>query len=38
MGLGLPNDGRQLENVSPKVLYPSGQKQILPVGHRQNGV
>jgi len=31
----LPDDGRQLENLSPKVLYPSGQEQILAVGHRQ---
>src|SRR5947208_3301130 len=30
MGLGLPDDGRQLENLSPKVLHPSGQRQILP--------
>ncbi len=27
-GVGLSDDGRQLENLSPRVLYPSGQKQI----------
>jgi len=38
MSTRLPDDGRQLENLSPKLLYPSGQQQILPVGHRENGV
>jgi hypothetical protein len=28
MGLGLPDDGRQFETLSLKVLHPSGQKQI----------
>jgi hypothetical protein len=34
----LPDDGRQLENLALKVLYLSGQKQILPVRHQQNGI
>ena len=38
IGIGLPNDGRQLEHLSPQVLYLWSQKQVLSIRHRQDGI
>ena len=40
-GLGTwirPDNSRQLKDLSPEVLHLRGQKQILPIRHRQDGI
>jgi hypothetical protein len=34
----LPDDGRQLQHLSPQILYISTKKPILPIRHQQNGI
>ena len=33
-----PDNSRQLKDLSPQVLHLWGQKQILPIRHRQDGI